>query len=440
MKHQESKMVYRKAQRVLVGGVNSPVRAFKAVGGTPLFIKSAKGSKIQDEDGNVYVDYVCSWGALILGSAHPKVVRALRHRLDQGTSYGAPTRLEVQLAEMIIDAMPSIEKVRFVNSGTEATMSALRLARAYTKRRRILKFEGCYHGHADYLLVKGGSGMVTLGVPDSAGVTDTIAADTLVAPYNDLESVRAIFERYGEEIAAVIVEPIAANMGLIPPKPEFLRGLRQVTQEAEALLVFDEVITGFRASYGGSQQLYGIVPDLTCLGKIIGGGLPVGAYGGREEIMNLLAPLGPVYQAGTLSGNPLAMTAGIETLKILRTKGFYTKLERSSAMLGTGLQKAARQAGCAVRLNRIGSMLSLFFTEKEVTDYSSAKSSDISIHRVFFQSMLDQGIYLPPSAFETIFVSAALTVSDISRTIEAAELAFQEAQGAQRSVPAYHEK
>jgi len=433
MKHQKSKILYREAERVLVGGVNSPVRAFKAVGGTPLFIKSAKGSKIQDEDGNVYIDYVCSWGALILGSAHSKVVHALRHRLHQGTSYGAPTGLEVELAEMVIDAMPSIEKVRFVSSGTEATMSALRLARAYTKRQRILKFEGCYHGHVDYLLVKGGSGMVTLGVPDSAGLSDVIAADTLVARYNDLESVKAVFEKYGEEIAAVIVEPIAANMGLIPPMPEFLRGLRELTKEADAVLVFDEVITGFRASYGGCQELYGIVPDLTCLGKIIGGGLPVGAYGGHEDIMNLLAPLGPVYQAGTLSGNPLAMAAGIETLKVLRTKGFYRKLERSSAKLENGLKKAARHAGCAVSLNRAGSMLGLFFTEKEVTDYSSAKSSNTSAHRIFFQSMLDQGIYLPPSAFETMFVSAAHTVSDISTTVEAAESAFQ---AAQRSVPA----
>jgi glutamate-1-semialdehyde 2,1-aminomutase len=425
MRHQTSKALYRQAKRVLVGGVNSPVRAFMAVGGDPLFIRKAKGSKIEDEDGNSYIDYVCSWGSLILGSANPRVVRALRTYVHRGTSYGAPTRLETQLAELIVEALPSIEKLRFVNSGTEATMSALRLARAYTKRPRILKFEGCYHGHADYLLVKGGSGMATFGVPDSAGITNAAIAETLVAPYNDTQSVRRIFEECGDQIAAVIVEPVAANMGLIPPKPGFLNGLREITQSYGALLVFDEVITGFRASYGGAQTLYGIRPDLTCLGKIIGGGLPVGAYGGPEEIMNLIAPVGAVYQAGTLSGNPLAMTAGIVTLNEIRERGFYSQLEKSSATLERGLLKAAEQEGIPLRLNRVGSMLGPFFTERDVTDYSSAKSSNTLSYRVFFHSVLDQGIYLPPSAFETVFVSGAHTGRDISQTIDAARRAFR---------------
>lgn len=408
-----------------MGGVNSPVRAFMAVGGDPLFIKKAKGSKIEDEDGNRYIDYVCSWGSLILGSANPRVVSALRGYVHLGTSYGAPTRLETQLAELIVEALPSIEKLRFVNSGTEATMSALRLARAYTRRPRILKFEGCYHGHADYLLVKGGSGMATFGVPDSAGITNAAIAETLVAPYNDIQSVRRIFEECGDQIAAVIVEPVAANMGLVPPTLGFLNGLREITQSYGALLVFDEVITGFRASYGGAQTLYGIQPDLTCLGKIIGGGLPVGAYGGPEEIMNLIAPVGAVYQAGTLSGNPLAMTAGIATLNKIRERGFYSQLEKTSAILERGLLKVAEETEFPLRLNRVGSMLGLFFTERDVTDYSSAKSSNTLSYRVFFHAMLDQGIYLPPSAFETVFVSAAHTTSDISKTIEAAGRAFR---------------
>lgn len=425
MRHQTSRALYRQAKRVLVGGVNSPVRAFMAVGGDPLFIRKAKGSKIEDEDGNRYIDYVCSWGSLILGSANPRVVRALRGYVHRGTSYGAPTRLETQLAELIVEALPSMEKLRFVNSGTEATMSALRLARAYTRRPRILKFEGCYHGHADYLLVKAGSGMATFGVPDSAGITNAAIAETLVAPYNDIQSVRGIFEECGDQIAAVIVEPVAANMGLVPPTPGFLNGLREITQSYGALLVFDEVITGFRASYGGAQTLYGIRPDLTCLGKIIGGGLPVGAYGGGEEIMNLIAPVGMVYQAGTLSGNPLAMTAGIATLNEIRERGFYSQLEKSSAILQRELLKAAEEEGVPLRLNRVGSMLGLFFTERDVTDYSSVKSSNTLSYRVFFHAMLDQGIYLPPSAFETVFVSAAHTTSDISKTIEAAGRAFR---------------
>jgi len=424
MRHQTSRALYRQAKKVLVGGVNSPVRAFMAVGGDPLFIRKAKGSKIEDEDRNCYIDYVCSWGSLILGSAHPRVVGALRKCVDRGTSYGAPTKLETELAELIVEALPSIEKLRFVNSGTEATMSALRLARAHTKRTRILKFEGCYHGHADHLLVKGGSGMATFGLAGSAGITNASIAETLVAPYNDIQSIRRIFGEYGDQIAAVIIEPVAANMGLIPPARGFLSRLREITHSYGALLIFDEVITGFRASYGGAQVLYGIRPDITCLGKIIGGGLPVGAYGGPEEMMNLVAPLGPVYQAGTLSGNPLAMTAGIATLKEIRKEGFYDRLEENAALLENEMRKAAQDAGCPLQLNRVGSMIGLFFTERRVTDYASAKSSDTASYQVFFHSMLDQGIYLPPSAFETIFLCAAHTAGDISQTIEAARQAF----------------
>jgi glutamate-1-semialdehyde 2,1-aminomutase len=428
MRHKTSRRLYQKACKVLVGGVNSPVRAFKAVGGTPLFIRKAIGSKIQDEDGNSYIDYVCSWGALILGSAHAKVVHAIEKEISRGTSYGAPTKLETELAELIIAAVPSIEKIRLVNSGTEASMGALRLARAYTKRNRVLKFEGCYHGHVDSLLVKGGSGMATLGTPNSSGVTESSVADTIVVPYNDIAAVEQVFEKFPDEIAAVIVEPVAANMGLIPPKPGFISSLRAVTSKFGALLVFDEVITGFRAAWGGAQSLFKIKPDLTCLGKIIGGGLPVGAYGGREEIMNLVSPLGPVYQAGTLSGNPLAMTAGIATLKEVKKKGFHERLEKKSKRLAEGLNKAAENAGCVLRLNRVGSMLGLFFTPKKVVDYSSAKSTNTEQFKRFFYSMLEGGIYLPASAFETVFVSAVHSENDISRTIQVAENAFRRVQ------------
>ena len=425
MKVDASRALYEQASLVLVGGVNSPVRAFTAVGGTPRFIKRARGSKIQDEDGNSYIDYVCSWGALILGSANPRVVRALRAALPRGTSYGAPTQLETELADLLMSSFPSVEKLRFVNSGTEAVMSALRVARAYTKRNRILKFEGCYHGHSDAMLVKGGSGMATFGIPDSAGVTAGATSDTIVAPYNDPAPVKTLFEEHGDEIAAVIVEPIAANMGLVPPKSDYLRDLREITRKYGALLIFDEVVTGFRASLGGAQKLYGVQPDLTCLGKIIGGGLPVGAYGGSRKIMDLVAPTGPVYQAGTLSGNPLAMTAGIVTLREVNRRGFYDKLERTSASLERGLQEAAKEIDCEVWLNRVGSMLGLFFTDIEVKDYSSAKSSDTSAYKLVFNSMLEHGVYLPPSPFETIFVSAAHSQPDVAKTINAARRAFQ---------------
>jgi glutamate-1-semialdehyde 2,1-aminomutase len=424
LKHQKSESLYRQACKVLVGGVNSPVRAFKAVGGTPLFIKQAKGSKIQDEDGNTYIDFVCSWGALILGSAYPKIVNELRNYLPRGTSYGAPTKFETELAELIISAMPSIEKIRFVNSGTEAGMSALRVARAYTKRQRILKFEGCYHGHADALLVKGGSGMATLAVPDSDGVTKASAENTCVATYNDIESVKKIFEKYGDDLAAVIVEPIAANMGLIPPIPGFLTGLREITRRYGSLLIFDEVITGFRASYGGAQRLYKIVPDLTCLGKIIGGGLPVGAYGGRRDIMDLVTPLGNVYQAGTLSGNPIAMIAGRVALREIRKPGFYEKLEENSALLRNGLLEAAQTNQYSIHINRVGSMIGIFFTDKNVGDYATAKFVNVKDYGIFFHSMLAHGAYLPPSAFETMFVSGAHSKNDITKTIRAAEAAF----------------
>ena len=421
-KFSRSKQLFFEAQKYLPGGVDSPVRAFKAVGGNPPFIVRAKGSKIYDADGNEYIDYVCSWGALVLGHAHPRVVAALKEAVKRGTSFGAPTELETTLARMISGAMPSVEMLRFVNSGTEATMSALRLARAFTGRDKILKFAGGYHGHGDGLLVRGGSGLATLGVPDSAGVPSGYAASTLVAPYSNLEAVRQIFERYSNEIAAVIVEPVAANMGVVLPKPGFLEGLRRLTRESGALLIFDEVITGFRLAYGGAQALYKITPDLTCLGKIIGGGLPVGAYGGRREIMQMVAPLGPVYQAGTLSGNPLAMTAGIETLKILQSPGVYQKLEAKSARLEKAVAQAAAKSG--VSISRIASLLTVFFTAAPVIDYESVAQADTASFTQFFRRLLAAGIYWPPSPFEAAFVSLAHSDEDIRRTGEAIERAL----------------
>jgi glutamate-1-semialdehyde 2,1-aminomutase len=406
------------------GGVNSPVRAFRAVGMEPVFIRRGYGSKIWDEDGNEYIDYVLSWGPLILGHSHPEVVEAIKNQVEKGTSFGACTLLEVLLAEEIVRSIPSVEVVRLVNSGTEATMSAIRLARGYTKRKYIIKFAGCYHGHSDGLLIKGGSGLVTFGVPDSAGVPEEIAGLTIVAPYNNEEKVAEIFAEKGDEIAAVIVEPVAGNMGVVPPKKGFLEALREITKKYGALLIFDEVITGFRLSYSGAQGYYGIEPDLTTLGKIIGGGLPVGAYGGREEIMRLVSPEGPVYQAGTLSGNPLATAAGYATLKVLsENPGIYDKMERLAEKLCRGLKEIMERAKIPVFINRAGSMLTMFFTGEEVKDYDSALKADTTMYAAFFREMLKRGVYLPPSQFESVFLSAAHTEEDVEKTLEAAESA-----------------
>lgn len=422
-----SRHLFAEACRLLPGGVNSPVRAFQAVGGDPLFIAGSQGSKIFDVDGNEYIDYVGSWGPLILGHAHPEIVDALRQVLEKGTSYGAPTEREVELAFLIVDALPSMEMVRLVNSGTEATMSAVRLARAFTGRKKIVKFAGCYHGHADGFLVQAGSGALTMGVPSSPGVPEEIGGLTIVLPYNDGEAVERAFEDQGEEIAAVIVEPVAGNMGVVPPAPGFLQKLRGLTAKAGSLLIFDEVITGFRLSYGGAQEYYGIAPDLTCLGKIIGGGLPVGAYGGRKEIMELVAPAGPVYQAGTLSGNPLAVQAGITTLRYLRShkESIYPELTKKAEILQDGLLKAAEDAGLRLQVNRAGSLLSLFFTEFPVTDLETAGRADQGLFKGFFGLMLQEGIYLPPSQFESLFLSVAHTDDDLKRTIDAARLSFK---------------
>jgi glutamate-1-semialdehyde 2,1-aminomutase len=424
MKTTVSKKLFEAALRVIPGGVNSPVRAFKAVGVLPHFIARAKGAKLYDADGNAFVDYVMSWGPLILGHAPTPVVKALARAAARGTSYGAPTALEVTLAEMIVEAVPSMERVRLVNSGTEAVMSAIRLARAYTGRDAILKFEGCYHGHADSLLVKAGSGVATLGIPDSPGVPADLARHTFTAPYNDIGAVERLLEGHRGNFACVIVEPVAGNMGVVSPHPDFLSRLRDLTHHYRIVLIFDEVLTGFRVAYGGAQARYGVTPDLTCLGKIIGGGLSVGAYGGRADLMKLIAPDGPVYQAGTLSGNPLAVTAGIETLKLLKKSGVYRQLEERGRQLGDGLNSAAREAGIAATLNRVGSMMTLFFTPGPVTDYASAKKADTQAYAKFFRAMLSQGIYLAPSQFEATFVSTAHTPADINKTLKAARAAF----------------
>jgi glutamate-1-semialdehyde 2,1-aminomutase len=400
------------------------VRAFKAVGGTPLFIKRGKGSRLYDEDSNEYIDYVGSWGPLILGHANPRVVNAIKKTVEHGSSFGAPTELETTLARLISDAVPSIEMLRFVNSGTEATMSAIRLARAFTGRNKVVKFAGCYHGHSDGLLAKAGSGMATLGIPSSPGVPTAVTADTLVAPYNNLKAIERLFKEFASDIAAVIVEPVAGNMGVVLPQPGFLEGLRSLSKQYGALLIFDEVITGFRVAYGGAQQLYKITPDLTCLGKIIGGGLPVGAYGGRRDIMEMVAPSGEVYQAGTLAGNPLAMTAGIETLTVLKESNAYRGLERKASALEKGIIEAAHKYGVTIQLPRVGSMFTVFFAKDPVTDYETASRSDTALYAKFFHQMLSQGVYFPPSQFEAAFVSTGHTKSDIQSTIDSAEKAF----------------
>ncbi len=415
-----SRKLFEEAKKHIPGGVNSPVRAFRSVGGEPLFITKAKGSKIFDADKKAYIDYVLSWGPMILGHCHPRVIAALKKAAALGTSFGAPTELESTLAKMVKKAFPSIELVRMVSSGTEATMSAIRAARGFTGRDKILKFDGCYHGHADSLLVKAGSGVATFGLPDSPGVPADLARLTLTVAYNNLAAVRDMAVREGSRIACIIVEPVAGNMGCVPPEPGFLPGLRQICDKYGIVLILDEVMTGFRVAYGGAQQLYKVKPDLTCLGKVIGGGLPVGAFGGKREIMEKLAPLGPIYQAGTLSGNPLAMTAGIETLKFLSQSGVYKKLERISADLESGLRSAADEAGVPVTFNRVGSMFTGFFTDKPVKDFESAKTSDTARFGKYFLSMLKHGVNLAPSQFEAAFLSLAHSNADIDKTIEAA--------------------
>ena len=423
-----SQAFFAEAQQVMPGGVNSPVRAFRAVGGEPIFIDHGSGPYLYDLDGNRYLDYVQSWGPMILGHAHPTVLQAVTEAAGRGFSFGAPTAAESQLAELVIESVPSIEMIRFVNSGTEATMSALRLARAFTGRNKIIKFSGCYHGHADMLLVQAGSGVATMSLPDSPGVPPEATRNTLIAPYNDSDAVEALFRAYPDDIAAIIVEPAAANMGLDLPLPSFLEKLRSLTQQYGALLIFDEVMTGFRVALGGMQERAGILPDLTCLGKIIGGGLPVGAYGGRREIMQLVAPVGPVYQAGTLSGNPLAMAAGIATLNELRRPGIYKELERKGQLLSDGIEQVLRQTGGPVQMVRIGAIFCLFFTAEKVIDYASAKTSNTARFARFFWYMLKQGVYLPPSQFEGCFISLALDDGMIEHTVRSVELALRETE------------
>jgi glutamate-1-semialdehyde 2,1-aminomutase len=421
-----SRQIFERARGVLVGGVNSPVRAFGSVGGNPVIVDRAAGAHLWDADGNSYIDYVCSWGALILGHADPAVAAAIADQARRGTSYGMTCELEIELATMLRSAIPSLQLVRFVSSGTEATMSAIRLARAATGRELILKFEGCYHGHADSFLIKAGSGLATLGISASPGVPQAVASLTLDVPYNDLAAVENIFRAHGDAIAAIIVEPVAANMGVVPPAPGFLAGLRNITRSHGALLIFDEVITGFRLCYGGAQNHFGIEPDLTTLGKIIGGGLPVAAYGGRQDLMERVAPLGPVYQAGTLSGNPLAMRAGIETLKRLSAPGFYESLDSKAAQLAAATTQALAASGVAGQIARVGSLLTLFFTAQPIRNYTDARKSDTKQFAAFFQGMLQRGVLLAPSQFEAAFVSAAHTDDDIARTTTACRDSLRE--------------
>ncbi len=420
MNHSKSEKLFAEAQQYIPGGVNSPVRSFRAVGGTPPFLARGQGSRVWDVDGNEYIDFLGSWGPLVLGHAHPQVVEALQKAAEGGTSFGAPVEVEVELARMICQAMPSIEKVRLVNSGTEACMSALRLARAFTGRSKIIKFSGCYHGHADGLLVKAGSGAMTHGIPTSAGVPDSYAQETLVADYNDPASVEQLFESHPGDIAAIIVEPVAGNMGVVPPAEGFLAGLGRITSERGALLILDEVITGFRVAPGGAQELFDLTPDITCLGKIIGGGLPVGAYGGRAEIMEMVAPLGPMYQAGTLSGNPLAVTAGLTTLRELQQPGTYERLEELGQRLASGLSRVFQQAEVPSTINRVGSMLTGFFTGGLVESLAGVERADAAQYGRYFHAMLERGVYFAPSQFEAAFVSLAHTDEDIDRAVEKA--------------------
>ena len=427
MNTEHSKELFRKACDVMPGGVNSPVRAFKSVGGDPLFFKKASGSKICDVDGNEYIDYVGSWGPLIFGHAHPQIVDALKRQIQLGTSYGAPTELEIELAERVVSLVPSLEVVRMVNSGTEAVMSAIRLARGVTGRNKILKFEGCYHGHVDSLLVKAGSGLASLGIPECPGIVDDLAKNTLTLPFNDAKRVKDLFAAEGDNIACVIVEPIGGNMGVVPPKVGFLETLREVTKEANAILIFDEVMTGFRVALGGAQSLYNVYPDLTCLGKVIGGGLPVGAYGGSKQLMDNIAPIGSIYQAGTLSGNPLAMTAGIEMLKLLSGQSVYDELELKSEKLCAGYKSNIKKLGIPATFTRVGSMFSMFFTDKDIVDFDSAKSSDTNFFQSYFTALLEEGVYIAPSQFEAGFMSTVHTDEEIEKTIEANYKALQKA-------------
>jgi glutamate-1-semialdehyde 2,1-aminomutase len=425
MEIKKSIELFARANQILPGGVSSPVRAFRAVGGQPLFISRGEGPYLYDVDDNSFIDYVLSWGPLILGHADPDVVKALGEALVRGTSYGAPSPLEIRLAELVQEFIPNVEMLRFVNSGTEATMSALRLARAFTKRDKIVKFEGCYHGHADLLLVQAGSGVATLGLPDSPGVPQATTQDTLVARYNDLTSVKALFEQYPDQIAAVIIEPVAGNMGVVPPVEGFLAGLRALTKAYGSMLIFDEVMTGFRVHPGGAQTLYGIKPDLTTLGKVIGGGLPVGAYGGRRDVMRMVAPAGAMYQAGTLSGNPLAMTAGITTLEKLQQPGVWEGMERNVDALGEGIRETMSAAGIPIVQTRVGTMFSTFFVEKEVKDWPTVKSSDTDLFGRYFQGLLGNGVYIAPSQFEAGFISTAHNAEVVSNTIEAVRKAVK---------------
>jgi glutamate-1-semialdehyde 2,1-aminomutase len=421
-----SEKLFQRARQVIPGGVNSPVRAAKAVGAVPLFITRAEGSRIYDADGQSYLDYVGSWGPMILGHAHPKVVEAVIQAAGLGTSYGAPTEIEVELAEEIVSRVPAVEQVRLVNSGTEATMSAVRLARGCTGRPLLVKFDGCYHGHGDSFLVKAGSGLATLGIPGSPGVPPEIASLTLSLPYNDLQAVDDLFQAQGSRIAAVIVEPVAGNMGVVLPQPGFLAGLREITARHQSLLIFDEVITGFRVARGGAQEYYGLRPDLTCLGKIIGGGLPVGAYGGRKDLMAQIAPDGPIYQAGTLSGNPLAAAAGLATLRILGEAGLYERLEEQSAYFFEGLKSLAQAQNLPLQVTRLGSMGSIFFSREEVRDFASVQKASTETYARFYRAMRERGVYLAPSAFEALFISLAHSREDLEKTLDAAAESFQE--------------